>query len=44
MIDKLADNDTQNLAQALAENPQWLSKLLVRINSDIEHMQLVICK
>lgn len=44
MIDKLADNDTQNLAQALAENPQWLSKLLVRINTDIEHMQLVICK
>lgn len=44
MIDKLADNDTQNLAQALTENPQWLSKVLVRIYSDIEHTQVVICK
>ncbi|XP_022621926.1 otoancorin [Seriola dumerili] len=27
MIDKVADNDTQNMAQAVAETPQWLSKV-----------------
>ncbi|XP_039973328.1 otoancorin [Xiphias gladius] len=27
MIDKVADSDTQELAQAITENPQWLSKV-----------------
>lgn len=44
MIDKVADNDAQNLAQAIKENPQWLSKVLVRIYSDIQHKHTDICK
>uniref|UniRef100_A0A3B4Y8Y5 Otoancorin n=1 Tax=Seriola lalandi dorsalis TaxID=1841481 RepID=A0A3B4Y8Y5_SERLL len=27
MIDKVADNDTQNMAQAVAETPQWVPKV-----------------
>lgn len=31
MISKAADSDVQNMAQAVAENPQWLSKMQVSL-------------
>lgn len=33
MIDKAADSDAQDMAQAVAENPQWLSKMQVSLSS-----------
>lgn len=34
MISKAADSDVQNMAQAVADNPQWLSKMQVSLISD----------
>lgn len=34
MISKAADSDVQNMAQAVADNPQWLSKMQVSVISD----------
>lgn len=33
MIYKAADSDVQNMAQAVAEQPQWLSKMQVSLYS-----------
>lgn len=44
MIEKVADSDMQNVSQAITENPQWLSKVLVRIYSGTKHRHAVIYK
>lgn len=31
MINKVADNDVEEMAQALSDSPQWLSKMQVCI-------------
>lgn len=38
MIDKVADSDVQDMAQAITETPQWLSKVQVCIYSYIQYV------
>lgn len=43
MIDKVADNDTQAMIQAISETPQWLSKVQVCVYSHIQYVHTHTC-
>lgn len=43
MIDKVADNDTKDMAEAVAETPQWLSKVQVHIYSHTDLCEKNTC-
>ncbi len=38
MIENVADNETEDMAQAITETPQWLSKMQVHIYSHIQYI------
>lgn len=38
MIDKVEENDVQDMAQAITETPQWLSKVQVSIHTHIQYV------
>lgn len=44
MVDNVADSDTRDMAEAMTETPQWLSKVQVYIYSHIQYTCTIIYK